>query len=48
MAETTAIQTTFECMGFTPKASQLVTGDQGIDSVNELRNLDDGKDSNLW
>ena len=34
-------------MGFTPKVTQLVTGDQGIDSVDELRNLDDDKASNL-
>eukprot|EP00804_Cyclotella_cryptica_P003089 CCRYP_006074-RA/>CCRYP_006074-RA protein AED:0.29 eAED:0.04 QI:0/0/0/0.75/0.33/0.5/4/0/1079 len=36
-----------ERMGFTPEAAQLVTGDQGIDSVDELRNLDDDKASNL-
>jgi hypothetical protein len=34
-------------MGFTPKPAQLVTGDHGIDSVDELRNLGDDKASNL-
>ena len=47
MAEAASIRTMLECMGFTPEAAQLVTGDQGIDSVDELRNLDDDKASNL-
>ncbi len=47
MAEAAPIRTMLECMGFTPEAAQLVTGDQGIDSVDELRNLDDDKASNL-
>ena len=33
--------------GFTPKTTQLVTGDHGINSVDELRKLDDDKASNL-
>jgi len=47
MAEAASIRTMLERMGFTPEAAQLVTGDQGIDSVDELRNLDDDKASNL-
>ena len=47
MVEAASIQTMLECMGFTPEAARLVTGDQGIDSVDELRNLDDDKASNL-
>ena len=34
-------------MGFTPEATQFVPGDHGIHSVDELRNLDDDKASNL-
>ena len=45
MAEAASIRTMLERMGFTPEAAQLVTGDQGIDSVDELRNLDDDKAS---
>ena len=47
MAEAVSICTMLEHMGFTPETAQLVTGDQGIDSVDELRNLDDVKASNL-
>ena len=48
MAEAASIRTMLERMGFTPEAAQLVTGDQGIDSVDELRNLDNDKASNLF
>ena len=35
-------------MGFTADAANLITGDQGIDSVDELRTLDDDAASNLF
>lgn len=47
MAEAASIRTMLERMGFTPDAATLITGDQGIDSVDELRTLDDDKASNL-
>ena len=47
MMEAASIQTMLERMGFTPEATQFVIGDQGIDSVDEQRNLDDDKATNL-
>ena len=47
MAQAQAIRIMLVRMGFTADAANLITGDQGIDSVNELRTLDNDKASNL-
>ena len=47
MAETAAIGTIFECIGFSNEAAGLITGDQGIDSLDEIKTLDDDKAANL-
>ena len=47
MAEATAIRTMLERIGFTQEAATEITGDQGINSVDELRILDDEQSENL-
>ena len=47
MAETAAIRTMLQRVGFSNEAAVLITGDQGIDSLDEIRTLDDAKSSNL-
>ena len=42
MAETAAIRVMLERIGFTNAAAQEIVGDQGINSVDELRTLDGG------
>ena len=47
MAQAQTIRTMLVRMGFTADADNLITGDQGIDSVDELRTLDKNTASNL-
>ena len=47
MAEPAAIRNMLQRVGFSNAAAILITGDQGIDSLDEIRSLDDAKSSNL-
>jgi len=47
MAGVVAIRAMFECIGFTLGAATLLTDEQGIDSLNEVFNMDDENIENL-
>ena len=47
MAETTAVRTMIQLIGFSNEAACLIIGDQGIDFLDEIRTLDDAKPANL-
>ena len=47
MAEPAAIRNMLQRVGFSNAAAILITGDQGIDSLDEIRSLDDAKALNL-
>ena len=47
MAELIVVESMLVRIGFTNDARDLITGDQGIDSIDELRILDDDMMENL-
>ena len=47
MAETAAVRQMLVRIGFTDAAAREITGDQGYDSIDELRTLDDKMAENL-
>jgi hypothetical protein len=47
MAELASIRTMLDRIGFTAAARDEITGNQGIDSLNELRTLDNNMVENL-
>ena len=47
MAETAAIRKMLQCIGFSNAAATLIASNQGIDSLDEIRTLDDDKSGYL-